>query len=179
MKSLQPELMAIGTLGRPHAIHGELNALLTMDYESLAEHVEGDDSPIFLFIEIEGLPVPYRLEAVRPKGEGRVLLSLAGIDSKEAALALSGQKVLIESALVGESDQFLPTHLVGFVLYDEKERVVGTITRVDDSTLNILLEVTKEDGDTLLVPLADELIRYLELEKRIIGMQLPEGLSNI
>ena len=57
---------------------------------------------------------------------------------------------------------------------DTKIGDVGVIDSVDDSTANILFQV----GD-LLVPAAAPFIREVDHQKRIITMELPEGLIEL
>ncbi len=42
---------------------------------------------------------------------------------------------------------------------------MGTLDRVDDSTLNLLFEVTTPEGDDLLIPASNDLIEEVSAEK--------------
>ena len=56
---------------------------------------------------------------------------------------------------------------------------VGTINSVDDTTENVLLEVTSPTGKDLLIPAAPALIHDIDEEQRVIIMDLPEGLLSL
>lgn len=58
-------------------------------------------------------------------------------------------------------------------------KVVGTLDRVDDSTLNLLFEVTTPEGDDLLIPASNDLIEEVSAEKKEIRMAIPEGLLDL
>jgi 16S rRNA processing protein RimM len=57
--------------------------------------------------------------------------------------------------------------------------VVGTIEHVDDSTLNLLFEVTTDAGDEILIPASNDLIEEVSAEKKEIRMAIPEGLLDL
>lgn len=58
-------------------------------------------------------------------------------------------------------------------------KVVGILDRVDDSTLNLLFEVTTPEGDDLLIPASNDLIEEVSAEKKEIRMAIPEGLLDL
>ncbi|WP_025842410.1 ribosome maturation factor RimM [Porphyromonas gingivicanis] len=167
-------LVTIGTLGRAHGIHGEINTRLTIDLPSILEYTESQK--LFLFIEIDALPVPFLLESWRTKGEDVYLLKFEGIDSKEEAELYTNAPLLIESKFLNEETEFSATHFVGFTLLDQEERKIGTIVEVDDSTLNTLFVVLRENTEEVWIPIADELVQYIDIEQQVISLQIPEGL---
>ena len=56
---------------------------------------------------------------------------------------------------------------------------VGTIDRVDDSTINLLFEVTTPQGDVVLIPASNDLIEEVSAERKEIKMAIPEGLLDL
>ena len=69
---------------------------------------------------------------------------------------------------------------MGYTLVDATTgRVVGEIESVDDSTMNLLFQVRTADGDEVLVPAPEELIRNIDTEERRMELELPEGLLDL
>lgn len=58
-------------------------------------------------------------------------------------------------------------------------KVIGHIETVDETTLNTLFEVATDDGKQLLIPAREDLIREVDTEKRIIKMEIPDGLLEL
>lgn len=57
--------------------------------------------------------------------------------------------------------------IIGFNLVDSVSgKLVGTLDRVDDSTLNLLFEVTTPEGDDILIPASNDLIEEVSAERR-------------
>ena len=119
-----------------------------------------------VFIEFDGLPVPFFISDVRPKGSTRAIVHLTDIDSLRDAEELVGREICIEGDWDDEDDE----DFTGWTLYDG-ERHVGTGEGLEDIPGNPCLIV----GDAL-IPLHEDLILSADPEKRILVMDLPEGL---
>ena len=54
--------------------------------------------------------------------------------------------------------------------------MLGTISDVDDTTINVLFVIEKEDGDELLLPAHEEFILDIDHKKKRVKVDIPEGL---
>ena len=172
------QLVEIGNFAKPHGIKGEISAHFDFEIMPL---VEGFGH---LFVEIDGLMVPFFITALRPKGNETLLLTLKGIDSPEAAAALTNKPVYIEASLLPEDadedgdGMFYLEDLVGYTLVSQDEEV-GVITDYDDSTENLLFSVRRPDGSIVLVPASGDLVDDVDVESQRVYMSLPAGLFNL
>ena len=107
-----------------------------------------------LFIEFDGLPVPFFIESITAKGNSKAIVHLSGVDCLEDA----------------EEEEEDSEDFIGWTLLD-KGRIVGTVTGIEPIPGNLCLIV----GDTL-VPLHEDLVLSADPEKRILDLDLPEGL---
>ena len=53
--------------------------------------------------------------------------------------------------------------------------LLGKITDVDDSTINVLLQIDY-NGKNILLPAAEELVKEVDYEQKKMFVSLPEGL---
>ena len=67
---------------------------------------------------------------------------------------------------------------VGFKVEEIRHGELGLITDVDDSTINTLF-VIDHNGKELLVPAQEEFILKMDEKKRLMTVQLPDGLLNL
>ncbi len=68
--------------------------------------------------------------------------------------------------------------IIGFQLVDAVTgKVVGTFDRVDDSTLNLLFEVTTQGGEEVLIPASNDLIEEVSAEERKSEWRFQRGCS--
>lgn len=170
---LSESISAIGTLGKPHGIKGEIVATLDCDIDVTALRC--------IILDIDGIYVPFFVSAVRPKSAESVLLTIDGVTDESQAAALSGKTLFALNEELGEEDSdggFYVEDLVGYTLYDTGDTRIGVIEDVEDSTANTLLMV-RHDGEIVYVPVAEELITGWDSENRTLTMNLPEGLLDI
>ena len=119
-----------------------------------------------VFVEFDGLPVPFFISDVRPKGSSRAIVHLTDVDNLRDAEELVGREICIE----GDWDDSDDEDFTGWSLYDG-ERLVGTVDGIEEIPGNPCLIV----GD-VLIPLHEDLIVSADPEKQILVMDLPEGL---
>lgn len=175
---LPERLQVIGRFQRTHALRGELNAQLDVADEFLA------DNP-WVIVDMEGIPTPFRVESVRPKGATTSLLKLRGVDTEEKARLFVNRSIQADPALVAEwqgddGEGMYATDFEGYRVLDADGSEVGVISGVNlSSEDNPLFEVSTPDGRTVLVPVADELIQNYDPDAKTISINIPEGLLDL
>ena len=112
------------------------------------------DLPEFVFVQRDGLFVPFRSEEIA---------------------SLMGEEIWIQRSDIEETEDgvFLWQALVGYTVLDERENgewtKVGVIADVDESTINTL--ATLEDGR--MMPLHEDFITDIDMEAHELHVRLP------
>ena len=83
-----------------------------------------------------------------------------------------------QESLDSDADGFPLDYFIGFELRDSDGQRVGEITDVDEQTENAIFIVDRE-GAELMVPATDELIVEFDLDKKVMVMDLPQGLLDL
>lgn len=169
------QLTEVGRTIKPHGINGEIAAAI--------DPILDLDTARCLVLDIDGIFVPFFVGSWRSRGSEAVLLNIDGVNDENAAKTLCGKVVYALHEDVchegGEDDGFYADDLQGFTIVDNDATVIGTVTRVDTSTVNTLFEVERPDGSTVYVPVADEFILEVNPEDHYIKMSLPAGLLDL
>ncbi len=167
------DLTPIGKIIKPHGIHGEMSFSFTTDI------FETDKLP-FLFLEIEGIMVPFVVTAYRLKSDTTGLINLQNITTKDIAAQYEGIAIYVHQddlrnleAVNIESEYF-----VGFRLSDKQLGDVGTIIDIDRSTANALF-VVQQDEEEILIPATEDFIIAIDHKAMTILLDLPEGLLEL
>lgn len=170
----QEDVYQIGRLGKPHGVRGEITFLFDDD---VFDRVEAE----YLILQLDGILVPFFLEEYRFRGDASAILKFCDIDTQEEASGLTGSPVFFpRNHHAGDEETLSKAELVGFRIVDSySEEEIGVISAIDDSTPNILFNVTAEDGKTLLIPASPDLIEAFSRETRELKMNLPEGILNL
>ncbi|MCL1942226.1 MAG: ribosome maturation factor RimM [Candidatus Azobacteroides sp.] len=166
-------LTAIGKLIKTHGIKGEMSM-------QLYKPVDLSSIP-YMVCEIDGILVPFFIEEVRSKTGSTVLIKFENIHSDMEAKELTGADVFVFRSMIdeGTGDELIWESFVGFTLRDEKSGMSGKIIEVEDSTSNVLFCVSDEAGKELLIPANEDLIVEIDPEKKVIRVDIPEGLMDL
>jgi 16S rRNA processing protein RimM len=162
------ELIKIGWFAGPHGIKGELS--LSTGYD-LAD-ISCDDP--FIVCDMDGIPVPFFIDSFRQKNDSTALVGFAGVDSNDKAKLFTGKSAYIPADLLPPPDENASggNDITGYTVSDERRGEIGTVTDIDDNTLNILLKVGYNEKE-ILIPLA--LATTVDRKRKLIEVSLPEG----
>ncbi|MEE3375221.1 MAG: PRC-barrel domain-containing protein [Candidatus Cryptobacteroides sp.] len=127
-----------------------------------------------VFIEFDGLPVPFYFESFTPRGNNRALVRLTGVRSLKDADELAGQSVYADYFEEEEEED-----LVGWTLCNADGQAVGTVVDYEDIPGNLCLWVERPDGEQILIPFHEDLILSMEESTQTITMSIPEGILDL
>ena len=119
------------------------------------------------FIEFDGLPVPFFIEEIIPRGGVKYFVKLEDIDTLEQAEELVGKEIRFE-----DDEEDLADEIIGYTLCNQDGKPVGEITAYEDIPGNPCLEIA---GGTL-VPCPDELVVKIDTRHRQLWLQIADGL---
>ncbi len=150
-----------GTVGRPHGLDGSF--------------LVKDPNPVLLepgaTVTVAGVE---RVIERRAGHEGRLILRLAGCDTRAGVERLRGEELMYERAEAPElaEDEWWAEDLEGLAVHDG-EVEVGTVARLLGLPSCEVLEVNRASGgDPLLVPLVSDAVRLVDLEAGRIDVDL-------
>ena len=170
------EIVDIGKFLKTHALKGELNALLSVEDDYVA-----DGHP--LVVDMDGIFVPFYAESIRPKGTEAALIKLKGVDSADQAQQFVNKTIYGMRAdlldYFDDPDLELKADFVDFRIVDSNLGEIGKVVDIDDTTANVLFVVEAADGRTIYVPAAEEFINAIDDERQIIETTLPDGLVEL
>ena len=170
---LKEETVKIGYFARPHGIKGELSLVTDNDL------FEDEDDP-YVICEMDGILVPFFVEAFRYKSNTVILVKLEGINDEKAAKQFVNQEVFYPTNRLKTplSDHFAWQNFLGYMLEDKEKGKLGIITYVDETTINTLFTVDYQ-GKELLVPIADPLVDSIDHAQRKIVVAVPNGILEL
>ena len=173
---LPDSLLPFGTIRRTKGYSGEV--VLSLQSPLYAD-IEAD----FLFLLLDGIPVPFRVEYFAGTSEN-FFAKFDRIDSDLTASKLKGVEALFSRA---EYDKLIENTrgkeltldiLVGFRLFrDDTE--VGSITETRDEGSNPLLYVSSEKYGEVIIPYVEQWVIDVNLKNHTLHMDFPEELLHL
>jgi 16S rRNA processing protein RimM len=167
------ERVTIGRIVKPHGIRGEVVVLVLTDVpDRFAPGTE---------VELDGRSVTVASSRAH---QGRLLVRFEGVTDRSAAELLRGGELRGEPTDPDELDTYLVSELVGAHVEAADGASLGTVSALIElppAAGYDLLEVTRDDGRTWLLPAADELVEAVEDEDglRLVLVDAPEGLVDL
>jgi 16S rRNA processing protein RimM len=164
------DLIAIARIVKPRGLKGELVADILTDFP---ERFQGLEEVIVLSEKNE--PEYLKIEDFRFQN-GRLLVTLAGVDSLEKAERFRNSEVCVpESEAVNlEEDEFYDWQLVGCSVETIAGAPLGVVRELMRTGGTELLVV--EGDKEFLIPFADAICPEVDIEKKVIRVDPPEGL---
>jgi 16S rRNA processing protein RimM len=167
----EKDIVHVGRTQKPYGIRGEIIILF-----SRVEYAEADSE--YYFLMIDGIPVPFFVEELSYTTDVSARVKFEDVDDeKNASKYVNLDVCVLRNTLSDDSPEALGDwHLfVGYDVVDRKGEMLGSIIDVDDSTINVLFIVRKDEED-LLIPATEDFITDVDVDKKIIEMNLPDGL---
>ena len=161
MSTIPPGWLRAGRVGRPHGLDGSFHVV---------------DVNAGLLGAVDSLTVDGReREIVRRAGTvSRPILRLQGSEDRESAEAIRGRELLVprDAAPDLDDDEWWAEDLIGCAVHDGA-RGVGTVRRMLELPSCEVLEVAREGGGgDLLVPLVTDAVRAVDIDARMIDVDL-------
>jgi 16S rRNA processing protein RimM len=163
-------------VGRIIKVHGYEGAVTIRLERNFSDNIPGMES---VFIETDGRPVPFFIEySVQPDNQS-LRLKFSGYDSADRIKEFVGCNVFLTEASLSSGKVEDPHVLTGFEIFSEDDISIGRIKEVIENPGQFLLNITTGSGKNILLPLHEDLIKWIDPEKKIITMIIPEGIVDI
>ncbi len=166
-------LFLLGKINKVHGLSGEVSFTLNSD-------ISFDEELPCLFVEIDGISVPFFIEEMRFSTDTTGFIKFEDVEKNEEARLLNGLPLFIEKKYLNE--EFVAQNdfefYDGFMLVDEKNGNIGIVKFIDTSTENHLFVVGDDDNE-ILIPVSEDYILKIDEDNRTIYLRLPEGLLEL
>lgn len=167
--------IALGVIRKAHGVHGEASVEPWTDSPARFSELRA----VFLVSPDESEVRDATIEHSR-EHLGRALVKLAGIDTPEAVRGVQNWTIEVpeSQARALEKDEYFLHDLVGLILIDINGNEVGVVDDVIEGGGGILLTI-RSGRRKFDVPFAADICTKVDLEKRQMTVNLPEGLDEV
>ena len=149
----------LGVVGAPHGVRGEVRVKsFTADPGAIARYgaLVSEDGRRTLTIA-----------KARPLKDDMLVARFVGVDTREAAAALTGLRLTVERTALpaAEEDEFYHADLIGLLAVAEDGRPLGRVAAVQNFGGGDLLEIAGE-GEARMVPFTKAFVPHVDLDAR-------------
>ncbi len=165
-------LVIVGAFGAPQGVRGEIRVRsFTGEAEAIGAYgalTDATRSRAFAF------------ERLRPLKDGMLVVKVKGVDTREAAAALTGVEIFARRDRLPppEADEFYYDDLVGLEAVTREGQRLGRVASLMNYGAGDILEIAAEDGgEALLLPFTKAVVPVVDFEARRIVIEPPREVD--
>ncbi|GAA0409572.1 ribosome maturation factor RimM [Microbispora corallina] len=166
--------LVVGRIGRPHGVRGEVTV------EVRTDEPDRRFAPGATLATDPAGAGPLTVERARWH-KGILLLTLDGVAGRDAAEALRGTLLVVDSAdipLGDDPDEFHDHQLIGLAVVTSEGARVGEVSDVLHHGQDLLV-VRRPGRDEAYVPFVKALVPEVDLDKGLLVVDPPPGLLDL
>ncbi|MBW2264800.1 MAG: 16S rRNA processing protein RimM [Deltaproteobacteria bacterium] len=169
----EDDRLTIGEIVGTHGIKGHLKVL------SHADSVDFFPPGKPLVLKQEGGPSGQFPVVSCRQHKGVLLLALEGIESVDVAEQWRGAKIYVDKASLPptEPGSFYWYQIIGLKVFTLNKRCLGHVEEILPTGSNDVY-VVRDGKKEVLIPAIDSVVVEINLEKKFIKVDLPEGLED-
>ena len=154
----------VGVVGAPHGIKGEVRLKSFTDQPAAI----ADYGPL----RSEDGALALQVLALRPVKDDMVVVRLKGVETRDAAAALTGLRLFVDRAALPApgSEEFYHADLIGLRAETADGALVGQVAAVVNYGAGDLLEIVAPDGAGHLVAFTRAFVPRVEVEAGRVGL---------
>ncbi|NVK18500.1 MAG: ribosome maturation factor RimM [Methylocystaceae bacterium] len=139
---------------------------------------EPDDVAQYGQLESEDASKIYDIEVVSHTGKGELIVKVAGVDSRDAAELLKGERLYVSRTKLPDAgeEEFYHADLIGLTVKTTNGKTLGTVRAVFDFGAGDMLEILPKEGALIMVPFTKAVVPIVDIEKGRVVVDPPEGL---
>ena len=163
----------LGEITKSHGLNGEVVLLLDVDNPNDYLDLE------LIYVERDHQLIPFFVESLLLRGS-KAILGIEDIDSIEETEGLMQRKVYLPLAQLPElpDGKYYFHDLIGCTVVDDSGEI-GQVSQILDIGNNELMSVLDANEKEILIPIQDDIIRYVDRKNKRVTVQLPDGLLEL
>ncbi|MCX6326211.1 MAG: ribosome maturation factor RimM [Bacteroidia bacterium] len=163
-------------LGRITKVNGYEGAVTVKLEKLFSENIPQMES---VFLEIEGRSVPFFISDSEYTGADILKLKFEGYDSIEKISEFTGCRVFLTTSSHASNQTEDIQSLKGYKVLIQGNIILGSITEVIPNPGQWMLNIISAKNKDVLIPFHEHFIVNIDKKKKIIVMNIPEGLTEI
>jgi len=163
----------LGKIIKSYGFDGALTIKTETGFEGNIPEMES------VFLETDGKLVPFLVSSYEFVDNSLIRVTFDGYDSLGKVRGFIGSKVFLTSAIKTEDPEDDLNRFKGYRISTTCNDHLGTISEIIENPGQILLDVQTPRDEKILIPFHQDLIVRIDKRRKVITMDLPEGLMEI
>jgi 16S rRNA processing protein RimM len=167
--------LLVGKIVGAHGLNGNIKV------HSYAESLSVFESSSSILVINAGIfEKNYKIKWVKPHGR-RILLSLVGVENRNAVKPLIGSELFVERAVLPELEEgvYYWQDIIGLSVFKSDGQYIGRIASIISTGSNdvfVVKDPNMDDHNETLIPALESVVLLIDLENKTMRVDLPKGL---
>ncbi|HDQ03554.1 MAG TPA: 16S rRNA processing protein RimM [Deltaproteobacteria bacterium] len=164
--------IALGQITKTRGLRGCLKVISYAEEQTIFRGLD------FIYIARPGeKKSKHRIKKIEISGN-YIFIELEGIADIEAAMPFIGSEIYFPKDFFPElpEGEYYWVDIIGLDVFTDKGEILGKIVEIFPTGSNDVYVCQKESSPEILIPATAEVIRKVDIKKRIMEVKLPEGL---
>jgi 16S rRNA processing protein RimM len=132
-----------------------------------------------VFLEIEGRPVPFLISDSDYSGADNLKLRFKGYESVEKISEFIGCRIFLTDEPAVVLKKAGNQSLIAYKIFTQDDVELGPVADIISNSGQWLLNILSAEGKSFLIPFHEDLIIKIDHRKKIVIMEIPDGLLEI
>ena len=163
-------------VGKIVATHGLQGAIVMTHVIGHSDWLK-KEMPLFIELNKESY-IPYFIEEFKAANHEEYIVNLEEVDQMEQAKKFIGKNVYAQEEILADKAADSPLLWIGFEVTDRKHGKLGIIDDIMLTANQWLAQLTYKDSE-VLIPLIEQTIDGVDLKKKKMQVNLPDGLLEV
>lgn len=163
----------VGKIVNTHGVRGEVRVLATTDFID-----ERFNPGQMLYLQQTGQPLALEIETAR-QHKGMILVKFVGYDNINDVQAFRDHELMVsaDDQQELEDGQYYYHQIIGLTVQTLDGTKLGTIKEILSPGANDVWVVQRPNAKDLLLPVIDDVVKNVDLDRGIVEVELMEGLE--
>ena len=172
----QPQYLILGKILRPHGVRGDFNIQIVTDFPERLSQL--DNVILCRDPEKPRKMTTHEVTWARPNKSGQWLIHLEGIETRDEAEPYREHYLIIslKDAVPLEEDEVYLFQVMGCEVHTTTGEMIGHVTDIIETGANDVYVLKSETYGEVLIPAIPGVVMNIDVETKIMTVQLPEGL---
>lgn len=167
------DLLEVGKIVNTHGLKGEVKVVPWTDTPDVFEDLD------YCIIKSRRGDITLNISGIKYQ-KNNIIVKFKELQKIEDAEPLKNSVLLAPREMLGELPEgvYYITDLLGLPVYDEEDNLLGKVSDVFPTGSNDVYAVSREGKKDLLLPVIDDVILNVDLDKKRITVRVMEGLED-
>lgn len=167
-------MLEAGKIVNTHGLRGEVKVVPWTDYPEDFEDIE------YVYVKRKTGDEKLTISSIKYQ-KNNLIVKFAEIGDINEAEKYKNQVLYVEREMLGDLPEgvYYIADLIGLNVVDENGDEIGKIADVFNTGANDIYDVKREGKKNLLIPVIDEVVKEIDLEKKTVRIEMMEGLDEL